>query len=152
MTRERSIAQTRAPAAKPAGGSLADLLRQHENLIKYGGIGATAVAIDLGVFVVMHEIFDFAPWLAHSVSVGLAVVWSFLLNAFFNFRTTDRLATRFLSFATVSFVGYLVGLVVIWLVVDGFDLGGTLAKVISMPLVFVTQYVLNTRYSFRAEL
>lgn len=128
---------------------LADLFRKHENLIKYGGIGATAVAIDLGVFVVLHEVFGSPLWIAHSVSVGLAVLWSFSLNAFFNFKTTDRLVARFASFSTVSFVGYLVGLLVIWLAVGAADLGGTVAKIVSLPIVFVTQYLLNSRISFR---
>lgn len=125
------------------------LAKKHENLLKYGLIGASAVVIDLGLFVVLHEVFDVAPWLAHSISVGTSVVWSFLLNAFTNFRTTDNLFARFVSFAAVAFIGYLVGLVIISALTEGFDTGGTIAKVISMPPVFITQYVLNTKYSFR---
>lgn len=128
---------------------IAQLWRKHENLIKYGGIGATAVAIDLGLFVLLHEYFDAPLWIAHSVSVGVAVVWSFTLNAFFNFKTTDVLLARFLSFSTVSFVGYLVGLLVIWAAVSGADAGGTVGKILSLPIVFVTQYILNTKISFR---
>ncbi len=128
------------------------LYKQHENLLKYGIIGGSAVVVDVGLFVVLHELLDFAPWLAHSISVSVAVIWSFLLNAFFNFGTTDRLIARFISFASVAFVGYLVGLLIIWIAIDGFDLGGSAAKILSMPLVFTTQYLLNTRISFRSEL
>lgn len=139
------------PANTLSVDGLTELYRRHENLIKYGFIGASAVVIDLGLFIVLHEFLDVAPWIAHSVSVAVAVVWSFLLNAFFNFRTTDRLLARFLSFATVSFIGYLVGLVVIAIAVSALGLGGTISKIISMPVVFITQYILNTKFSFRSE-
>lgn len=125
------------------------LWRKYKNLLMYGAIGASAVVIDLGLFVVLHEVMDVNVWVSHSVSVGVAVVWSFLLNAFFNFGTTDRLWMRFVSFATVSFIGYLVGLAVIAIVTSG-DIGGTPAKVISLPIVFITQYLLNSRISFRS--
>lgn len=125
------------------------LWRKYKTLVMYGAIGASAVVIDLGLFILLHEVMDVNVWVAHSVSVGVAVVWSFLLNAFFNFGTTDRLLIRFASFATVSFVGYLVGLAVIAVVTAG-DVGGTPAKIISLPVVFITQYLLNSRISFRS--
>ena len=134
-----------------APSAFADLARKHETMLKYGVIGASAVAVDVGLFVILHELFDVAAWAAHSASVGLAVVWSFLLNAFFNFRTTDRLLVRFVSFATVAFVGYLIGLAIIGAGMGWFDLGGTVAKLISMPVVFGTQYLLNSRISFRSS-
>lgn len=139
------------PDPSATQSTLLTLFRKHENLIKYGLIGASAVVIDLGLFVLLHEVFDVAPWISHSVSVGVSVVWSFLLNAFFNFGTTDRLLARFVSFASVAFVGYLVGLAIIFFLTESFDTAGTIAKVISMPPVFLTQYVLNTRYSFRTD-
>ncbi len=138
------------PETLRAPAPIVTLVRKYENMIKYGVIGASAVVVDLALFVLLHEVAGTAAWLAHSVSVGVAVVWSFLLNAFFNFRTTDKLLARFVSFASVAFVGYLIGLVIIAVGVGPLDMGGTVSKVISMPVVFITQYILNSRISFRS--
>jgi putative flippase GtrA len=127
------------------------LWRRHHHLVKYLLIGGSAVVIDLGLFLVLHHLADFGPLAAHSVSVPTSVVWSFLLNAFLNFRTTDRLGARFVSFATVAAIGFLVGAGVIELLHGRVALSADLAKVVSLPLVFAVQYLLNSRVSFRAS-
>ena len=125
------------------------LARRFEHLVKYLVIGATAAAIDLGLFLILHNAAGFAPLEAHSVSVPVAVVFSFTCNARHNFRTTDRIALRFASFITVAFVGYLVGTAVIQVVHGGLGFSANIAKALSLPLVFAVQYLLNSRVSFR---
>lgn len=132
------------------GSRIVDLYREHRNLANYALIGGSAVVVDLGLFILLHDVGGAGVVAAQSISVGVAVVWSFLLNAFFNFGTTDRLLARFLSFSAVSFIGYLVGLAIIVIAVEGFGIAGTIGKVLSMPVVFVTQYLLNSRFSFRS--
>ncbi len=132
-----------------ASGALALTWERYHHLIKYLLIGGSAAAIDLGLFLVMHHVADLGPIASHAISVPTSVVWSFLLNAFLNFRTTDRLFARFLSFAAVAAVGFLVGAIVIEVVHGAAGLNADLAKIASLPVVFAVQYLLNSRISFR---
>ncbi len=130
--------------------SMTGLIRKNIHLIRYAIIGAGAVAVDLWVFLLAFNVADWSVLASQSVSVALAVLFSFTLNAFWNFGTTDRLILRFLSFCAVSFVGYLIGLAVI-AAVESIIGNVNLGKVASLPVVFVAQYAINNRTSFRRE-
>jgi putative flippase GtrA len=120
------------------------------HLGKYVLIGGTASAIDVGVFVVLHEFLQIAALASHSVSIPLAAIFSFTCNAYLNFKTTDKLLLRFISFANVIVLGYLLGALIIWLCDDVFMLGGTFGKLLSLPFVFLFQYLCNAKISFRS--
>ena len=123
--------------------------RRHDHLIKYFIIGSTASAIDVGLFLVLFNLVDTSALFAHSISVPTSVVFSFTINAVHNFRTTDHIPIRFASFVAVAAVGYLIGAAVIIIGHDAFGLSGNIAKILSLPLVFAVQYLLNSRISFR---
>ncbi len=123
------------------------LVSEHRELLLYGVIGGSAVCVDFGVFLLLHTVGGVHELTSHAVSVGTAVLFSFALNARYNFRTTDRLATRFASFATVALVGFLIGAVVIWSLVE-FSIVAEVAKLISLPLVAGVQFILNSRFTF----
>lgn len=134
------------------GGSIVSVLQarfeRHRNLILYAGIGGTASALDLGLFTLLFLVFDWPALASHAVSVPVAVVYSFTLNATLNFRTTDQILARLTSFAVVSGVGFAVGAMVIWGLEGGVGVSGLVAKVVSLPLVFAVQYLLNSRVTF----
>lgn len=142
----------RSPGDEGLIGQAARLYRTHQILIRYFLIGGTASAIDLILFFLLFNLVGTSELLAHSISVPTAVVFSFVLNARHNFKTTDHTALRFLSFVTVCFLGYLAGYGVILLVASGFAnpvLGANLGKIVSLPVVFILQYILNSRVTFR---
>ncbi len=119
-------------------------------LLRYAGIGATAVLVDVATFMLLYNVVGLGEVWAQSISVAVAVVYSFTLNARWNFKVDDRLLSRFLSFVAVSFVGYLAGLAIILAASNWFDLSPNIGKIISLPVVFVIQYSLNRVTSFRA--
>ena len=123
------------------------LIGEHRELLLYGVIGGSAVCIDFGVFLLMHTVGGVHELTSHSVSVATAVLFSFALNARYNFRTTDRIAARFVSFAAVALVGFLIGAIVIWTLVQ-VSVVAELAKLISLPLVAGVQFILNSRVTF----
>lgn len=126
---------------------LSALARQHQTLIKYFIIGATASAIDVVLFLVLFNLVGTTALVAHSISVPTSVLFSFVVNARHNFKTTDHTALRLLSFVIVCTIGYAAGFGVIELVrAQGF--GANLGKIASLPVVFVLQYVLNSRITF----
>lgn len=137
-----------APAAKsPMIERLTALAVKHQTLLKYFVIGATASAIDVVLFLLLYNVVGTTPLVAHSISVPTSVLFSFIVNARHNFKTTDHTALRLLSFVIVCTIGYAAGFGVIELCrVQG--LGANIGKIASLPVVFVLQYVLNSRITF----
>ena len=122
--------------------------QRHHRLVKYFFIGGMASAIDVGLFLVLFNLVGTTPLVAHSVSVPISVLFSFFFNARYNFRTNDHAALRLLSFIIVSVIGYLAGYGVIS-AVEAARLGANIGKIISLPVVFLVQYSLNSRITFR---
>lgn len=142
-------------SAVDSGGLVARgraLFIKHETLIKYFLIGATASAIDVVLFFVLYNFVGTSELLAHSISVPTAVVFSFVVNARHNFKTSDHALVRFISFCIVCIIGYGAGYGVIVGVQQMFadpQLGANIGKLVSLPVVFVIQYLLNSRITFR---
>lgn len=121
---------------------------RHRTLANYVLIGGTASAIDVVLFLALFNLAGTSALLAHSVSVPTAILFSFFVNARHNVRTHDRMALRLASFVAVCLVGYLAGYGVI-LAAATVGIGENAGKILSLPVVFVVQYVLNSRITFR---
>lgn len=121
----------------------------NNRLLMYILIGGVASTIDVVLFVLLYEVVGTSALVAHSISIPASAIYSFICNAFFNFRTTDRILSRLFSFSTVVALGYGLGALIIWLVVTYTNLGGTVGKLLSLPAVFAFQYFLNSRISFK---
>lgn len=126
------------------------LVRRYHTLVTYFAIGSTAALVDLGVFFALYTLVGLASPVATTLSVASATVYAFLLNAYFNFKATDRLWLRFLSYALVSGAGLGVSilLLTVFNVALGFD--GNLVKIASLPIIFLLQYWLNKRITFQS--
>lgn len=131
-----------------SAGPLRGALKRHPHLIKYLLIGGTASALDVVLFAILFNLVGTTALAAHSVSVPTAILFSFFLNARHNFRTSDRMALRLACFVTVCVIGYLAGYAIIEAAVAG-GAGANAGKIASLPVVFVIQYVLNSRITFR---
>jgi putative flippase GtrA len=131
---------------KPA--TLLEKLRRHEQVLKYLLIGGTASAIDVVLFMVFFNLVGLTEWQSHSISVPTSVLFSFVINARHNFRTSDHMMLRLMSFSLVCLLGFFVGYGVIE---GGRSLGvdSNIGKLASLPVVFVLQYLLNSRITFR---
>ena len=118
-----------------------------KRLAWYAVIGGGAVVIDVTLFWLLGSIVGLPIILANALSIGLAMLYSFTLNARYNFRTSNRLMQRFVSFAGVSGVGYVLSTAILGgLVASGIN--QTWAKIGTLPFVFVLQFYLNSRLTF----
>lgn len=139
-----NVVRGRGPAA------LKRVAQARRQLLLYALIGSLALVTDLALFATLTLTWGWSPLAAHTVSVPVAGLLSFALNASLNFRRTDRLRARMASFAVVASMGYALGALVIWIIAEIVDLPSLLAKLISLPLVFGLQYGLNSRVTFQA--
>ncbi|MEM1105058.1 MAG: GtrA family protein [Pseudomonadota bacterium] len=138
----------------PSGviGKLQSLLAEHQHLLKYLFIGGMASALDVVLFLVLFNLVGTSELIAHSISVPTSVLFSFVINARHNFKTEDHYFLRMASFFIVCIIGYVAGYGVIVAVQQAFadpDLGANVGKIASLPVVFIIQYVLNSKITFR---
>jgi len=116
--------------------------------VGYIFIGGFAVSIDVGVFLFLHELIGIKALISHSVSVPTSAIFSFSANAFLNFKKTDLLFYRFVSFSIVIGMGYLLGVLIIFITDNVLQLGGTIGKLGSLPFVATLQFYLNSTITF----
>lgn len=124
---------------------------QYKNLIQYFCIGVSAAAIDVVVFWFLYNIVDLSATLSTAISIAIATVWGFWLNAMFNFKVSDKLFRRLLSYSFVSFVGMVLSMILLFVFVDNLSFDGNLIKILSLPLIFVVQYTLNKTFTFNMK-
>lgn len=129
-------------------GLLRHVPERHHHLVKYLLIGGTASAIDVALFLVLFNLVGTSALVAHSISVPTSVLFSFFVNARHNFRTSDLMALRLFSFVVVCLIGYLAGYGIIAAAAAA-GLGENVGKILSLPVVFLIQYGLNSRITFR---
>jgi putative flippase GtrA len=139
---------TAEPKAIASTASLISRIRQHEQALKYLLIGGAASAIDVALFMIFYNAVGLSEWQSHSISVPTSVLFSFVINARHNFKTNDHMLLRLFSFSVVCSIGFLAGYGVI-MAVESAGAGGNIGKLASLPVVFILQYLLNSRITFR---
>jgi putative flippase GtrA len=125
-----------------------DTSKRWRHFIFYSVIGASGALLDFLVFKILTA--AGVPWLpANAISVTSGITNNFVLNAWLNFRVSDRLWRRFCWFYGVGMLGLLLSTVVITVAVEVLGSSVDIAKAASMVFVVITQYGLNRRGAFR---
>lgn len=119
------------------------------HLVKYFLIGCTASAIDVITFYILTTVMSFGILSSNAVSIGISASFSFGANAYLNFYRTDKLFVRGFKFFIVILIGYLVSSGLIYIQYFLFNFNENVAKVVTLPIIFILQYYLNSRFSFK---
>lgn len=125
------------------------LYARHKNAVLYFVIGVNASAIDLVVYLVLFNLVSWPAVVSTVISVSAATIFGFSMNIVFNFKVYDKLFLRFLSYSSVSGVGLLLSAGSLYYFHNKAGFDGNHVKVASLPVVFLTQYLLNKTISFR---
>lgn len=129
--------------------SLITIINRYQKLLIYGVIGGGAVVIDMGLFWLINATTHINPIIINTVSIAFAMIYSFLMNAYFNFKATSGLLKRFASFGVVTLVGFLVSSIILWLLSIVISLDPVLIKALTLPIVFIVQFMLNSKFTFK---
>lgn len=124
------------------------LPRPSRALVLYGIIGVSGVTLDYLVFLLLFNSSGLHEQLANAISTSIGIANNFALNAWLNFRTTDRLLIRFARFYSVGLAGMALTFLLLHLGSGMFGLNPNLVKAAAIPLVVVLQYLINKRWSF----
>ncbi|WKZ24282.1 MAG: GtrA family protein [Candidatus Dojkabacteria bacterium] len=138
-----------------------------KRFILYISIGFTGLTLDIISFIIMVRWLGMNEFIANTISMSIGITNNFFLNAFLNFKRTDRLLLRYVSFYSVGLVGIAVGNLFLWIFMIW--LGAYVHQIlvlISQPIalyqlelvkggsivfIAVMQYFLNKHFSFRGK-
>ncbi len=85
---------------------------KYKNFILYGIIGGFCSSLDFFITVILNEI-GINSLISNIIGVFTGITVSFFLNAYLNFKQTDKLLERALKFYTVGFLGLLLSLLIL---------------------------------------
>ena len=123
---------------------------KHHNLLKYLAIGVFNTLLNQGLFILLFNVLHWNKYISDVSATHLAIISSFSLNTYFNFKTFDRLWQRFASFYAVNLVGIGLSLVLLWLGSDVLHINTNVVKIATIPVTFGVMYVLNRLFTFRS--
>lgn len=73
---------------------------------------------------------------------------SFCLNRIITFKARDKVAQRFAIFLAVAAVGFTASAIMLWFLVGSTGVDEKIAKLLTLPVVVVIQFMLNRRITF----
>lgn len=82
------------------------------------------------------------------ISVNIGIFLSFILNTYFNFKKSDRLALRAVSFFAVGYAGLLLSLLILYIGADMLYINDLVVKLFSIVIVALFQFVLNKTVTY----
>ena len=115
-------------------------------ILKYICIGLTAVTIEFVIFIYLIKFFNLVITNSISYLCGMAV--SYVLNSIYNFETKNKKIIRFVKFFIVNMFGIFLSYMFVNFLnhyVDKVEI----AKIISIPLVVLIQFVANYFWTFK---
>ncbi len=120
------------------------LLKQ---MVMYGVIGGISALTDSIVFYFLH--FDFGVYVSNFISINVGITISFLMNTYLNFKTTDSLLKRAISFFSVGYTGLLLSMLILFIGVEILMISGMSVKLFSIIIVAALQFLLNKTITFK---
>ena len=133
--------------ATGSGAGVSTLWSRFRELILYGLIGGFCAALDFGVYTMLGL---WIPYLwANVLSVHCGIFTSFFLNRSLNFKVKDKAAQRFTIFYLVGLSGLALSEGLIWLLASQFAWNPILAKLLTVFVVALYQFLLNKFITFK---
>lgn len=126
--------------------NIKELLFKYRELILYGIIGGLCASLDFGVYTLLSLWIPFL-W-ANIISVHCGIFCSFVLNRNYNFKVKDNTGKRFISFYLVGLAGLGLSELLIYLLTVKFEWHYIVAKLLTVFVVALFQFVLNKLITF----
>jgi dolichyl-phosphate beta-glucosyltransferase len=119
---------------------------------RFSIVGVSNTIVDYGMFLTLTRVFGLDPLKANPIAVETAIIWSFFWNNLWTFSTREvskPLLVRFLVFQFVSLGGLALSQTSLLVFNKFFNIFDLIAKALTIPIVIVFNYLLNSRWTFR---
>ncbi len=119
-------------------------------LVRYALVGGSGVVLNLGTFTLLVEVADVDFRVAGVLAFCVAVTNNFLWHRGWTFKArSGHAGFQAARFVTVSVTAFVVGLGVLWVLVEALDLAEVAAQAISLAVAAPTTFLVNRFWSFR---
>jgi Predicted membrane protein len=118
----------------------------HKLLVKYMIIGCSGAILDFIIYVKLQNYLY--PVVANVISISIGITNNFIWNAYANFKSTDRIFVRFLSFYATGLLGLGLSSVMIVIFIR-LGWSNIEAKLATVFFVAILQYMINKHVTFR---
>ena len=125
------------------------LLLQKRQFLLYCVIGSVGSTLDFSIYSQLVHSGLARFQVANAIGYASGTLLSFTLNAWLNFRITDRIAVRLARFVGVGMLGWLVSAGLLQLLIGGWGVNKYAAKLVVLGVIVLLQYNLNRLVSFR---
>lgn len=119
-----------------------------KEVILYGLIGGCCALLDASIYLILARHVGLNEFLSNLISVHAGIILSFILNSYLNFKKTNSMLKRAISFFSVGYMGLLISMFILWLGVSLFKLDDFLVKIVSIGIVAAFQFILNKIITF----
>lgn len=133
-----------------------NIWEKYATFLRYAVVGALGTAVDLGTLALLTELSGIDPQtsplfpLFVTCAFLAAVINNYILNRLWTFKSQDKnVAAQFLRFLLVSVGGFLLTLLLMWVMVSGLKVWYLLAKALTSLIVLVWNFGLNKMWAFR---
>lgn len=118
-------------------------------LLRFALVGCVGVLVDFGVTFLLKEKLDRNKYLASAAGFFFAATNNYLLNRLWTFNNTDpQVLLQYGRFIGIALVGLALSYSIVWLLYEKFRINFYGAKGLSIVLVMVWNFMLNTLYTF----
>jgi putative flippase GtrA len=125
------------------------LLLQNKQFLLYCMIGGCGTVLDFSIYTLLVKFAGLHYQAANAISYASGTMLSFVLNARFNFRVSDKIPHRFACFFGVALLGWAASAVLLHLLIAQLHFGKYISKLAALIVVVLIQYNLNRQLSFR---
>ncbi|MCM1222423.1 MAG: GtrA family protein [Lachnospiraceae bacterium] len=126
------------------------LIKRNRQLILYGLIGSVSSTADFAVYSALVMI-GLNLLVANAVGVNIGIITSFCLNRRYNFKVTDCVKRRFMTFYSIGLVGLAVSTGLLYLLAGIMMIQEFYAKLLTIIVVAMMQFVLNKTITFKQK-
>ena len=129
--------------------TLTALFHKFRHLILYGIIGSCTATLDFLIFTALTHFFSSHYIISNGISCTIGILCSFFLNRKYNFKVTDHTLRRMVIFFSIGLFGLLLSNAILYVTIDKWHWNKLTAKLASIVIVVLIQFVLNKYISFR---
>jgi len=122
-----------------------------KTLIKYAIVGASGVAVNMGVLYSLTEYFGLYYMVSAVIASELSIISNFIINNKWTFSQTDTkhsAGKRLLIYNAISIIGTVILLGIMYILTEWMSLYYVYSQWIGVVVVFGINYVLNKRITW----
>lgn len=118
-------------------------------VIRFALVGCTGVAIDFSSTYLLKENLKWNKYVASTIGFSLAATNNYILNRLWTFHSADpHVLFQYVKFIVVAVIGVLISNGIVWLVHGRLKVNFYVAKIFSIAVVMVWNFVINSIYTF----